>query len=132
MASPYRKRVETMPHILLVDDDDAVRRALTRYLQLHGHVVTAVPDGRVALEHVGPHTDIVVTDLNMPGMSGVKLTAALRGRGVRVPVILMSGGDLDPEEVDRIDYLLRKPFGPRDLTDLIDVALRRSSRRDMG
>lgn len=121
-----------MPHILLVDDDDAVRRALTRYLQLHGHVVTAVPDGRVALEHVGPHTDIVVTDLNMPAMSGLRLTAALRGRGVRAPVILMSGGDLPPEEVDRVDYLLRKPFGPRDLTDLIEVALRTASGRDTG
>lgn len=121
-----------MPHILLVDDDDAVRRALTRYLQLHGHVVTAVPDGRVALEHVGPHTDIVVTDLNMPSMSGLKLTAALRGRGVRAPVILMSGGELTPREVGQVDRLLRKPFGPRDLSDLIEAALRPSSGRDTG
>lgn len=121
-----------MPHILLVDDDDAVRRALTRYLQLHQYVVTAVPDGRAALEHVGPHTDVVVTDLNMPGMSGLKLTAALRGRGVQAPVILMSGGDPTPDQVERVDYLLRKPFGPGDLIDLLDLALRRSSRRDTG
>lgn len=121
-----------MPHILLVDDDDAVRKALTRYLQMHRHVVTAVADGRAALDHVGPHTDIVVTDLKMPAMSGLKLTAALRGRGIQAPVILMSGGDLTPDQADRVDYLLRKPFGPGDLIDLIDVALRRSRRRDTG
>lgn len=112
-----------MAHILLVDDHQAVRSALVRYLRLHGHSVTEVASARAALEHAGESFDVVVTDLKMPGLGGAELVRGLRARGVDAPVVLMSGRFPHAEEAAVADFVLQKPFSPEVLCSTIDRVL---------
>lgn len=112
-----------MAHILLVDDHHAVRSALVRYLRLHGHTVTDVDSARAALERAHEPFDVLVTDLQMPGLDGAELARSLRARGVDGPIILMSGRHPDAEEAAVADFVLQKPFGPDALCKAIDGVL---------
>ncbi|HEY6463935.1 MAG TPA: EAL domain-containing protein, partial [Polyangiaceae bacterium] len=78
--------------MLVVDDDDALARAVKRILEGAGYVVTTAQDGASAIETVqrAPF-DVIVSDINMPGMSGVDLLRVVRAYDLDVPVILMSG-----------------------------------------
>lgn len=80
-----------MARILLADDDGATRELVARALTADGHTVDAVPDGAEALERLGAHGyDLVVTDVQMPGLDGVTLAQhALRSGGLRI--VVMSG-----------------------------------------
>src|SRR5262249_44164276 len=81
-----------MARILLIDDDADVSRYLQLALEERGHLV----EYHERAEH-GPDTlaggdfDLVLLDNKMPGMSGIDFLAALQQRGIRVPVILMTG-----------------------------------------
>ncbi len=78
-------------YILVVDDHASVRTALQAVLEDAGYTVTTAADGREALECiVADHPDLVLTDLHLPVMDGRQLLAALRGRALTVPVVLMS------------------------------------------
>lgn len=113
-----------MAQILIVDDNSALRSALERYLRTQSHIVSSVPDARTALETLDRmRPDVVVTDLRMPGMDGAGLLRSLRSREIDVPVILMSGGDVRPEETAGAALVLRKPFGPVNLLDAIHRVL---------
>jgi len=80
------------PHILVVDDDAAVRKAIERMLTAAGFEVTSMHDGRAAV-HLLTHArfDAVLTDIMMPGMSGIELLRATRATDLEVPVLLMTG-----------------------------------------
>ncbi len=80
--------------ILLVDDEEPIIKLLERALGRLGYRITAVPTGREALERfqAAPETfDLVITDLSMPGMTGLELTARLVGIRPELPVILCTG-----------------------------------------
>lgn len=82
-----------MSHILLIDDDEAVRCAFERLLVAGGHQVVTLADGTGAVEAVenGP-IDLVITDLIMPGQEGMSTISALRRRWPDLPIIAISGG----------------------------------------
>jgi FixJ family two-component response regulator len=79
--------------VFVVDDEAPVRRALTRLLRAAGYQVAAFPTAAEFLREAG--TDgcpcCVLTDLMMPGLSGLDLQAALRARGVEMPIVFLSG-----------------------------------------
>lgn len=78
--------------ILLVDDDEAVSKVYARVLTRCGFTVTPAYDGIEAARLFGAEAfDLVVSDINMPGMTGVELLKDLRLRDLDVPVILMTG-----------------------------------------
>ena len=86
MATPGQRRV------LVVDDEPAVRTCLTILLESVGYDVDAAQDGIEALLLISTNTpDIVISDLNMPGMSGVDLLSEIRRRFPQVVTIAMSG-----------------------------------------
>jgi two-component system cell cycle sensor histidine kinase/response regulator CckA len=108
--------------VLLVEDEEAVRRLSARVLRSRGYAVLEARDGeeaeRLATEHPGP-IHIVVTDLVMPRMSGRRLAGALARIRPRLRVLFMSG--YTDEAVVRqgvhessVDFL-QKPFGPEEL-----------------
>ena len=103
------------PHILVVDDHRAVRNVLRFLLEDAGYRVTTAADGRQALEHVTAlRPDVVLTDLQMPVMSGTELRTHLRARTPALPVVLMSE---DPAIATvaaeyHADGYLAKPFEP--------------------
>jgi CheY-like chemotaxis protein len=82
------------PQVLVVDDDDQVRRFIVRVLQEEGFGVHEAPDGHEALEYVRAapaFLDLVVSDVVMPRVNGVELVEALAAWWPDLPCILISG-----------------------------------------
>lgn len=116
-------------HLLIVDDDRALRDRLTRYLVEQGFRVTAVEDGVAMDNFLSKQTpDAVILDLMLPGEDGLSLARRLRAES-DLPIIMLSARG---EDIDRIigleigaDDYLGKPFNPRELLARIRVLLRR-------
>ena len=115
---------------MVVDDDQAVRVLLTRYLEMEGFQVDQVPDGGAALATItASQPDLVLLDLNLPSADGLDILTRLR-RDSEVPVILLTARG---SEADRIlglklgadDYVV-KPFSLGELTARIASVLRRT------
>ncbi len=88
-----------MAAILLVEDQAEVRSAVRRVLQRMGHAVFEACDGGEALRSLQGHAvDLVITDINMPGMDGIELILETTERWPDLPVIAISGGGLLPKE----------------------------------
>lgn len=110
--------------VLLVEDDRALREALADTLLLAGHDYTAVGSAEEALEAVGAEVfNLVLSDVNMPGMDGHQLLGLLRTRQPQLPVLLMTAHGAVERAVDAMrqgaaDYLV-KPFEPKALLDLV-------------
>ena len=122
--------------VLLVDDEDSLRKVMRDLLERDGYVVTEARDGVQALDQVdrvGP--DIIVLDLNLPGLDGYGVLSHLRSRPAtaNIPVIVLTAkGDEDNEvrvfELGADDFLT-KPFRARALSARLEAVLgrRRSS-----
>jgi two-component system response regulator HydG len=83
--------VNTQARVLVVDDEAAARVALKSLLEMQGYAVDQAQDGAAALDRlVELPPDVIVTDLDMPGMSGMQLLAELRARGQDVPVVVVT------------------------------------------
>ncbi|MCA0240509.1 MAG: response regulator [Proteobacteria bacterium] len=119
-----------LPHVLVVDDDPALRALLQEYLGDHELRVTAVADGAAMMAAFDREAvDLVVLDLRLPGDDGLRLARRLRERAA-VPIVLLTGR---AEEADRVmglelgaDDYVTKPFSPRELLARIRAVLRRS------
>jgi two-component system cell cycle sensor histidine kinase/response regulator CckA len=116
--------------IVLVENDDSVRRVIERTLTEHGYAVVSVPDGPSALEAVdgSGELDVVLTDVVMPVMSGVQLATKLAEMRPALPVVFMSAypdGVVAREGTLRPDAgFVRKPFVPETLLSEISRTLR--------
>jgi len=121
-------RVErTRGRLLLVDDDEAVRNVVATILRRAGHEVTVARDGEQALEvagALGGELQLLITDVVMPGMSGVELSRELLRRLPSLRVLLLSGypGREVQGESAGMDYLA-KPVTPKALLERIDQLL---------
>ena len=110
--------------VLLVDDERLVLEVLSELLEDLGHTVTCKTSGEEALRSAldEPH-DLVVTDLRMPGMDGLRLLESLREQSLDVPVILTtaSGGNKTAARALEAGALvcLKKPVSVRDLVAVI-------------
>ncbi len=121
-----------MANILLAEDDDSLRRFLTRGLQRAGHEVTGCADGLSALEVVesadGLRYDLLLADIVMPGMDGIELA---RRAGERIPglrVLFITGFAAVALRAQhagsgRDSKVLSKPFHLRDLVAEVDRIL---------
>ena len=98
--------------LLLVEDEDGVRRVLERVLTRHGHEVLTAAHPNEALEIAmqGTPMDMLITDVVMPGMSGPQLAARLTEMQPGLPVLFVSGYTDSPGELPVGANLLRKPF----------------------
>ncbi|MBF0184544.1 MAG: diguanylate cyclase [Magnetococcales bacterium] len=108
------KPMEIAPHILIVDDDGFTRMLLRSALEEGGYQVTEAAEGQQALQtlHGDGGIALMITDLNMPGMSGTQLVQHLRRDGLRLPIIVLSGNDHVGTAIGVIhdgadDYLLK-------------------------
>src|SRR5256885_5185767 len=117
----------TRDRVLVVDDDVDAREALATALSHAGYVVEVAADGSEALAQLGCWpADVVVSDVCLPGMSGVDLVQALRHRGLPQPVVLITG--LEPDLTSDAPALgaaacLHKPMTLEELVWTIDCAL---------
>lgn len=118
--------------VLLVDDEDTLRRVMRDLLVRDGYEVVEARTGVEALDQVDRHApDVVVLDLNLPGMDGYSVLAELRSRAATrdIPVIVLTAkGDEDNEvrvfELGADDFLT-KPFRAKALSKRLEVVLER-------
>ena len=96
-------------HILVVDDDQAVRDSLKRSLQYSGYEVAGASDGIEALAHLSAHrADAVIMDVMMPRLDGLETTRMLRQQGNDVPILVLTARDAVGDRVDGLDELLAR------------------------
>jgi two-component system, OmpR family, alkaline phosphatase synthesis response regulator PhoP len=126
-----------MKRALIVEDDPDIVELLVHYLRPAGFSVDALSDGRKALDRIRLESyDLLVLDLQLPGLDGLSLCAEVRRdkRTRDVPVVMLTArGD----EADRIvglemgadDYVV-KPFSPKELVARVRALFRRLDRRD--
>src|SRR5213596_3495350 len=119
--------------LLIADDDPGLRESLERTLTREGFRVILASDGRGALERLqGGGIDLVVTDLKMPGLTGIEVLRAAKAIAPDVDVILLTAFGTVEEAVkamkDGAYDFLTKPFRREQLIKLIDKAL---ERRDL-
>jgi two-component system, OmpR family, response regulator MprA len=117
--------------VLVVDDEPAVRSALSRALTLKRWDVETVADGREALDALGRGgVDAVVLDLMMPGVDGVEVCRRLRAAGDRTPVLMLTARDAVDDRVTGLDagaddYVV-KPFALEELLARLRAIVRRT------
>jgi two-component system alkaline phosphatase synthesis response regulator PhoP len=118
--------------ILVVEDEEAIRKVIKTYLESAGFEIMAVDNGVDALSAVQKfEPELVVLDLMLPGMDGMEVTARLRAQS-DVFILMLTARS---EEADRVaglrigaDDYLTKPFSPRELTARVEAILRRARR----
>ena len=122
--------------ILVVDDDPQIRRVLKATLVSHGYEVIEARTGEDGLELISREApNLVLLDMNMPGMGGLETCRALRAFS-DVPVIVLTVRNSEKDKVAALDAggddYVTKPFGIEELLARIRAALRRSSASPEG
>ncbi len=122
--------------IHVIDDDDAVRESLAFLLSTAGHVVHEHASARLFVEAGLPAADpaasCIITDVRMPGMTGIDLLQHLKDKGSSVPVIVMTGHGDVPLAVEAMKLgaadFLEKPFDDVAILDTVKSALDRRQK----
>lgn len=115
-------------HVLLVDDDEAMREALAVLIESWGYRVTTAGDGVVARSQISRYSpDVIISDIVLPGMSGLDLLEQLRLDGVRSPIILITahgtvGWAVEAMKRGAMDFVT-KPVDHGHLRGLIEQAV---------
>lgn len=122
----------TLPLLLVIDDDPAIRELLARELSLAGYEILTAADGEQGSElFERHHPDLVVTDLAMPRADGMAVLAAVR-RIDETPVVVLSVRGEEEDKVRALDLgaddYVTKPFSLRELLARIRTQLRRGGR----
>jgi two-component system KDP operon response regulator KdpE len=120
--------------VLVVDDEPHLRRTLAISLRASGYAVSAVADGRAALQAVRDDLpDLIVLDLGLPDLDGVEVLRRVRTTS-EVPVIVLSARTDSVDKVEALDAgaddYVTKPFGMEELQARVRVALRRTRDSD--
>jgi two-component system, OmpR family, response regulator MprA len=116
--------------VLVVDDDAPIRRMLERTLEAEGYGVSGACDGGSALAAVERSVpDLLVLDVGLPGLNGLDVCRRLRGKGLSLPILLLTARDGIADRVDGLDagaddYLV-KPFAAEELLARARALLRR-------
>ncbi len=115
--------------ILVVDDEEIVRSLTVQVLERAGYEVVSVGGAEEALAVVAEEKlDLVVSDVMMPGRTGVELLSELRAERPDLPVVLMTGGSPEPDRTARAleigaSAIVYKPFTHAELRSAVEAAL---------
>ncbi|MCC2684920.1 MAG: transcriptional regulator [Paenibacillaceae bacterium] len=123
--------MEAQANILIVDDEERIRRLLRMYLEKEGYMISEAQDGESALQLASVQEfDLILLDVMLPGIDGIEVCSRLR-QVKSTPVIMLTAKG---EENNRVhgfeagadDYVV-KPFSPREVIYRVKAILRRSS-----
>lgn len=118
-------------HVLIVDDDEAVRTMLYKVIRSNGIEADTAAGGMEALNLIGQKTyDLILLDINMHGMDGFQVIQKIRSQGINTPIIVVSGRVEDYDmlyglDIGADDYVT-KPFNPVVLGAKVKALIRRS------
>ena len=123
-------------HILVVDDEIEIIRALQRSLTAHGYKVLTARNGEEAIKMtLQQRPDLLLLDLMLPGMSGIEVCHSIRETS-NVPIIVLSVKDAERDKVQALDMgaddYIPKPFGMKEVLARIRVALRHAAQVQLG
>ena len=115
--------------ILAVDDDPSMRRLAEKVLTSPARIVDTAGSGAEALELLrGAHYEVILTDIAMPGMTGLEFLRAVRDYDPDVPVVLVTGSPALETAIESMEYgafrYLLKPVSPADMQAVVDRAIR--------
>ena len=124
--------------LLIIEDEEKTLQYLVKGFEAHGFIVTQASDGELGL-HLSLQTDsydIIILDLMLPKVSGLKIIEILRNRGCRVPIICLTARDTVNDRVKGLetgadDYLV-KPFAFSELLARVKAMLRRGQIKSEG
>ena len=116
--------------VLVIEDELQMRAMLTDNLAFEGYRVTAVESGEAALAELERHSyALVLMDVMLPGINGFEVCRRLRGRGTRVPIIMLTALTTERDRVDGLDVgaddYVSKPFSVRELLARVRAQVRR-------
>jgi two-component system KDP operon response regulator KdpE len=120
----------TNARVLIVDDEPQIRRVMRTTLVARGYMVSTARNGEEALEKVREERfDLVLLDINMPGMGGMETCRILRSQS-DIPIVILSIRNAEREKVEALDAgaddYVTKPFSMPELLARIRAALRRA------
>jgi CheY-like chemotaxis protein len=127
-SNSARKALADTRRVLMVDDDATTRRLTALLLARAGYLVNTVPDGEAGWEALCcAHYDLLVTDQDMPYLTGLQLVERLRRAGMRLPVIIASGsielGEVSDHPWLALSAVLHKPFESAELIAAVHRAM---------
>ena len=124
--------MNTIAHVLVIDDEPQILRALRTILSAHHYKVTVARDGEEGLAlAAAEHPDMIILDLGLPDMDGIQVCEQLR-QWTQTPIIILSVRNEEEDKVRALDkgaddYLV-KPFGAQELLARLRVAQRHAAR----
>ena len=121
---------EAQGKLLIVEDDSALRRSMHTTLGSLGFDVTEASNGEEALIRLRmPHYEVVLLDINMPGMGGIETCRRIRRMSTKQQILMLTVRDDEDDKVEALeagaDDYVTKPFQSRELTARIRTAIRR-------
>jgi two-component system, OmpR family, KDP operon response regulator KdpE len=129
MGSPERSA-----RVLVIDDEEQIRRALSSVLKVRNYTVDLAASGEEGLEQAATHTpDAVILDLSMPGIGGLEVCKRLR-EWYHGPILVLSVRNADEDKIAALDLgaddYLTKPFSTGELLARVRALLRRTQGAD--
>lgn len=123
--------MDTKPHILVVEDEPAIRAGLVDVLVYHGYEVTSAEDGLNGLDHaLNGRFDLMLLDIMLPGMNGFDVCNAVRDADKELPIIMLTAKVSDEDIVRGLrlgaDDYVAKPFSVEQLVLRIGAVLKRT------
>jgi two-component system response regulator ResD len=131
MKEDIKLNEEIKQHILVVDDEERIRRLLKMYLEKEGYIIDEAENGEIALQLALAHEyDLILLDLMLPGIDGIEVCTRLR-MSKATPIIMLTAKGEESNRVQGFeagtdDYVV-KPFSPREVIYRVKAILRRSS-----
>src|SRR5437764_10492250 len=125
----------SLPHVVVVEDEPAIRRGVTDALRVSGYEVSEAADGAAGLEAaLRRDSGLVLLDLLLPRRDGLEVLAELRKTRPNLPVIILTARGSEDDRVRGLkmgadDYVV-KPFSARELIARVEAVLRRASTRE--
>jgi CheY-like chemotaxis protein len=113
--------LDIMHNLLIIDDEEIIINLLNDYFSQLGYSVVTAKNGNEGIDlfNASPNFDLVITDINMPGIDGNAVARSIRlSQRTKMPIVGMSGYN-DKIEGELFDFMLAKPFNLKDLMALI-------------
>ena len=119
--------------ILIVDDEPILTELLSTHLQDHGYTVSAANSSDEALAKLNTKPNLILLDINMPGMDGLELCKVIRNHIV-CPILFLTARITEQDKVNGLraggDDYITKPFGLQELLARVEAHLRRDERNN--
>jgi two-component system KDP operon response regulator KdpE len=134
LASEPKITMQPGTKVLIVDDEQAIRRFLRTSLNAHGYTVHEAATGEDAiLKAINVQPDLIILDLGLPGINGIEVTKRLR-EWSDTPILILSVQDQDSDKIEALDAgaddFLTKPFSVGELAARMRVAMRHAQKTE--